>query len=515
MTADERRREFDVVVIGSGAGGGTAAYALAQAGLAVALVESGDFLPRERDNWSDQGAFGRKYTREERMSVNGKPWTGAEYAFVGGATKLYGAALYRYRELDFGEIRYPGCTSPAWPIGYADLEPWYARAELLYKVHGDASIDPTEGFRSSPYPFPPLPHDRSLAPMLARLAAAGTPVVPVPRAVDGHGHCILCSACDGFACYAHAKLDAEIACIRPALATGNLTLFTNTTCTRLETNATGDEVVAATVADGGGDVFELRGSAFVLAAGIFKSPLLLLRSASRQHPRGLGNSSGLVGKGLAGHVPGFVVVPDWKRKDDVHAKTWAVTKYTVPADDHDYPLGLLESLTTMPLWVYARALRRPVEALARRCTFAFFMAEMVPDDANGVSLAEDGTMALTYEYNNLAVFEQLRARVKRMFREAGIRGALTTGAIGGVWHPTGTLRSGADARRSVVDADCRVHDVANLHVADCSVMPSAGTVNGALSIMAQALRVADAVVRSCARRSRCAAGGARRAAAGT
>ncbi len=147
---------YDIVIIGSGAGGGTLAWKLAPTGKRILLLERGHYLPRERDNWDTDAVFinGKYTTNETWKDASGHSFTPEQNYNVGGNTKFYGAALFRLRPEDFGVIQHHSGVSPAWPITYMDLEPWYAEAEQLYFVHGAAGEDPTDGPRSSDVPVP-------------------------------------------------------------------------------------------------------------------------------------------------------------------------------------------------------------------------------------------------------------------------------------------------------------------------------------------------------------------------
>ncbi len=151
----DETQHYDAIVIGTGAGGGTLAHRLAPTGKRILMLERGDYLPRERDNWDSSAVFVRgKYRAPEYWyDGHGNEFPPEVNYYVGGNTKFYGAALFRLRPEDFGEIRHHGGLSPAWPISYADLEPYYTQAEQLYRVHGRHGEDPTEGLSSAPYPF--------------------------------------------------------------------------------------------------------------------------------------------------------------------------------------------------------------------------------------------------------------------------------------------------------------------------------------------------------------------------
>ena len=225
---------YDVIVIGSGAGGGTLVHRLAPSGKRILLLERGDWLPREPQNWLAQEVFvdNRYVSPETWYDPDGKPFQPQVHYFVGGATKLYGAALYRLREQDFGEVRHHDGISPAWPISYEELEPYYTQAEHLYQVHGAHGEDPTEGPASAPYPFPAVSHEPRIQQLSDDLAAAGYHPFHAPCGImldEGnmpYSRCVRCPDCDGFPCLVHAKSDAEVLAVRPALEHPNVTLLT-------------------------------------------------------------------------------------------------------------------------------------------------------------------------------------------------------------------------------------------------------------------------------------------------
>src|SRR4051812_29670306 len=152
---------YDVIIIGSGAGGGTLAYKLAPTGKRILLLERGGYVPREKDNWSTRAVNveGKYATTEVWRDAGGGDLHPHTNYGVGGNTKFYGAALFRMRRQDFGELKHADGVSPAWPIAYDDLEPFYTRAERLYHVHGERGADPTEPSASAPYPHPAVSHE--------------------------------------------------------------------------------------------------------------------------------------------------------------------------------------------------------------------------------------------------------------------------------------------------------------------------------------------------------------------
>src|SRR4051812_45688512 len=257
---DQRGRQqmtehHDVIIVGSGAGGGTLAHRLASTGKSVLILERGDWLPREAENWDATAVFvdNRYISPDQWSDGNGQTFQPQVHYFVGGATKFYGAALYRLREQDFGELKHHGGISPAWPITYDEIEPYYTQAEQLYQVHGVRGEDPTEPRTSAPYPYPAVSHEPRMQLLSDQLEAAGLHPFHAPCGVvldeqdAPNSHCVRCATCDGFPCLVHAKSDAEVLAVRPALTHPNVTLMTRTRALWLETNPTGSAVTGVVV----------------------------------------------------------------------------------------------------------------------------------------------------------------------------------------------------------------------------------------------------------------------------
>src|SRR5437773_4776069 len=246
---------YDVIIIGTGAGGGTLARHLAPSGKRILLLERGDWLRREPENWSTQAVFvDNRYVSPDTWSdASGRPFQPGVHYFVGGATKLYGAALYRLRKEDFGELRHHGGISPAWPISYDELEPYYTLAEQLYEVHGARGEDPTEPPASADYPFPPVSHEPRIQQLADDLAAAGYHPFHAPCGIRlneanmPYSACVRCANCDGFPCAVHGKSDADVLGVRPALEHSNVELVTNAKAVKLETDGGGSTVTGVVV----------------------------------------------------------------------------------------------------------------------------------------------------------------------------------------------------------------------------------------------------------------------------
>ena len=342
---------YDVIVIGTGAGGGTLARHLAPSGKRILLLERGDWLPREPSNWSTAEVFvdNRYISADTWYDSKGKSFQPQVHYFVGGATKLYGAALYRMRREDFGELRHHDGISPAWPISYADMEPYYTAAENMYQVHGLRGEDPTEPPASAPYPHPPVSHEPRIQQLHDDLARAGFHPFHAPCGVMlneanmPYSACVRCPTCDGFPCLVHAKSDAEVLGVRPALEYANVTLLTRAEAVRLETNAAGTAVTTVIVEHDGHEE-RYTGDIIVVAAGAANSAKLLLQSANDKHPNGLANGSDQVGRNYMFHDSQAVLALSKEPNPTVFQKTLGLNDFYFGGPDFDYPMGNIQMI---------------------------------------------------------------------------------------------------------------------------------------------------------------------------
>ncbi|GAA4961226.1 GMC family oxidoreductase [Yinghuangia aomiensis] len=512
---------YDVIVIGTGAGGGTLAHRLASTGKRVLLLERGDYLPRERDNWDSSAVFVRaKYRAPEFWyDKDDNAFPPEVNYYVGGNTKFYGAALFRLRPEDFGELRHHDGVSPAWPLDYTDMEPYYSRAEQLYLVHGHHGEDPTEGPASAPYPFPPVEHEPRIQQLSDDLEKNGLHPFHLPIGVnltqDEHGRaahgsaCIRCDRVDGFPCLLGAKSDAQVICVDPALEHDNITMLTNADVRRLETDPTG-ATVTGVVAELDGGTTTFRADIVVVACGAVNSALLLLRSASDRHPDGLANSSGVVGRNYMRHNNLALMAVSKEPNPTAFQKTLALHDWYLGADDWDYPLGGIQMLGKSdatqihgeaPRWAGAVAPDMPFEVIAHHAVDFWLCGEDLPQPDNRVTIGTDGNVRLTMdEKNNIAGLKRLRHKLQGMLGKLGMHEHhllphslyLHKGMpIGATAHQAGTVRFGSDPQTSALDINCKAHDVDNLYVVDTSFFPSIGAVNPSLTAIANALRVGD------------------------
>jgi choline dehydrogenase-like flavoprotein len=506
---------YDVIIIGSGAGGGTLAHRLAPTGKKILILERGDWLPREKQNW-DVGAVFQKnrYIPEETWFLpDGKGFQPQVHYFVGGATKMYGAALYRLRKEDFGEMQHHDGISPAWPITYDELEPYYCEAEHLYQVHGAHGTDPTEPHCSRPYPAPPVSSEPRISALSDNLRAAGYHPFPAPSAVMlneadmAHSKCIRCNTCDGFPCLVHAKSDAEVIAVRPALEHPNVTLMRNAYVSRLETNASGTEVTAV-VAEIDGKSERFAADIVVVSAGAANSAALLLRSANDAHPRGLANGSDQVGRNYMFHNSQAVMAFSLEPNDTVFQKTLALNDFYFGMPDFPYPMGNIQMIGKTLAGMY-RAEKPLLTALApefvlnevsRHAVDFWLTTEDLPRSENRVTVDREGRITLAYTPNNQVPTSKLYEKLRSMLDLLGLHQSHIHRheiymhneiPLAGVAHQSGTCRFGDDPTTSVLDTTCKAHEIDNLYVVDTSFFVSIGAVNPSLTAIANALRVGD------------------------
>jgi choline dehydrogenase-like flavoprotein len=502
---------FDVIIIGSGAGGGTLAWRLAPSGKRILLLERGEYVPRERENWSTRAVNveGRYNTRESWRDAAGKPLHPHTNYWVGGNTKFYGAALFRLRKEDFGELRHHGGISPAWPVTYDEFEPYYTEAEHLYQVHGERGADPTEPWSSAPYKYPRVSHEPRIQQLHDDLASRGLRPFHVPVGIqldEGNPRksaCIRCATCDGHPCLVNAKSDAQTICVDPALARyPNLTLLTGAQVTRLDTNSSGREVTRVRVRRNGEEE-SFSAGIVVVSAGAINSAALLLRSASDRHPAGLANGSGVVGRHYMGHVNAVLMAISTTPNPTVFQKTLALNDFYFGAKDWAHPMGHISFVGKLDADTLAAGAPPIVpgmtlDIMARHSLDFWLTSEDLPDPDNRVEVDRDGHIVLRYKPNNLEAHERLTAKLRQLMRDVGmsqiVPRQLFVGQripLAGVAHQNGTIRFGQDPATSALNVDCRAHEVENLYVVDGSFFPSSGAVNPALTIMANALRVGD------------------------
>jgi choline dehydrogenase-like flavoprotein len=433
--------------------------------------------------------------------------------WVGGATKRYGAALYRLREEDFGVLRHKDGLSPAWPISYAEMEPYYTQAEQLYQVHGARGEDPTEPPCSAPYPFPAVSHEPRIQRLSDDLAAAGFHPFHAPCGVlldEGNmpfSKCVRCDNCDGFPCLVHAKSDAEVISVRPAIEHPNVTLLIDAEAVRLNTNPAGTAVTGVVVSHAGHEeTFE--GDIVVVSCGAANSARLLLASATDQHPAGLANGSDQVGRNFMFHNSQAVLALSKEENPTIFQKTLGLNDFYFSGPDYEFPLGNIQMVGKSQAPMFRG--EKPGETrfaptwtlrdVARHAVDFWLSTEDLPRPNNRVTLASDGNIQISYTASNQEPKDRLYHQLKDMLNELSMhQGHLLPHhaylkneiPVAGCAHQAGTVRFGNDPDSSVLNTDCRAHELDNLYVVDTSFFPSIGAVNPALTAMANALRVGD------------------------
>src|SRR5215472_15479152 len=510
---------YDVVIIGTGAGGGTLALQLAPTGKKILMLERGDYVPREKDNWSTAAVNlnGRYQTKETWLDRDGKELHPHTNYWVGGNTKFYGAALFRLREEDFGEIKHYGGISPAWPISYDELEPYYGQAERLYHVHGQVGEDPTEPRRSGEFPYPAISHEARIQQLSddfarLRLKPFHTPLgVMLDEKNRWKSACIRCSTCDGFPCLVNAKADAHVCCVVPALKHPNVTLLTDAKVTHLETDASGREVTSVQVERNGAKE-TYSGKIVVLSAGAINSAALLLRSANDKHPNGLANGSDMVGRHYMGHVNSVLMALSKCPNPTVFQKTLSVNDFYHRSPDWEFPMGHISFVgkldgDTLKAGAPKVAPKWTLDLMGKHSLDFWLTSEDLPDPNNRVSINGDGEIVLQYKPNNEEGHKRLIKKLEGLMQqqtkcsvhghechEGLVARNLFLGQripLAGVAHQNGTVRFGDDPKTSALDRNCKAHELDNLYVVDASFFCSSGAVNPALTIIANALRVGD------------------------
>ncbi|MEM9214112.1 MAG: GMC family oxidoreductase [Cyanobacteria bacterium P01_F01_bin.150] len=510
MIIDEQH--YDVIIVGSGAGGGTLAQALAPTGKKILVLERGDRMPLEEQNRADIDVYKRNRYRspEKWYDETGEPFSPQANYAVGGNTKIYRASLMRMRDRDFERVYYQDGISPAWPIKYADFEPYYSAAEQLYQVHGDQQNDPTEPHHSKDYPHAACPHPPIMQPMVEKMEQEGLspttlPVSLTQRQDDPTG-------------------DAEVFGIDVALQHANVTLKTNTKVVSLHTNISGNAIrgVQADIGFAEDEDFQtimFTGDIVVLSCGAVNSAALLLDSANRKHPNGLANRSGMLGRNLMKHLMTVIVEPVDAKVKGTFPPSISINDFYWGDRNFPYPMGHIENsggflqdiifAESPPLLsVLARLVPGAgLQQLVKRSIGWWAHTGTLPDPKNRIYWKKDihfgnKRKKLRYEFtpNNWEAHDRLVYKWMGVLRDMENSGVgLRSGSlyprgespIQVVGYQCGTARMGTDPETSVLDINCRSHDIENLYVVDSSFFPSCASVSPALTVMANALRVGE------------------------
>jgi choline dehydrogenase-like flavoprotein len=490
----------DIVIIGSGIGGATIAAGLAPSGADILILEAGDHIADRAENRDQRAIFQRGHFRPREFwyEAGGEGFNPGNYYNVGGNSKFYGAVLSRYRREDFAELRHREGVSPAWPFAYEELEPWYSRAEKLFEVRGAAGEDPTEPAHSAPYPHPPVPDEAPIAEVRKRLKAAGLHPFSLPLGVDidrwlAKGR----TPWDAHPNSDDGKMDAETASLKAALRHPNVRLQTRSKVVRLETDSDGR--ISSILYQKDGETLRLSPRIVILSAGAVQSAALLLRSANAQFPAGLANRSDQVGRNFMNHNASAVIaIAPWFRNDSVYQKTFGFNDFYLSDGEGGPPLGnvqllgrvsgkiLKAQMPSVPEWLLERVASHAIDFYA--------MSEDVPSPDSRVTV--DGErIVLQWNRTNWQAHLDLVAKLKTVLRSVGFPIVLSRAFDKRTpSHQCGTVRMGLDPQTAPLDPHCRAHEHANLFVVDASCLPTSAAVNPALTIAAQALRVADHIL---------------------
>ncbi len=486
----------DVVIIGSGVGGGTVARQLAGTGARILIVERGDFIPDEPQNSDAEAVFvqARYRTREEYQDETGRRYRPGQYYYVGGHTKFYGTAMFRFRESDFAEVKHEDGVSPAWPVSYAEMEPYYGEAERLFGVRGEAGLDPAEPPRAAPYAHAAVPHEPVIARMADKLRGQGLRPFHMPSAIDfgPGGLCRRCGTCDAFVCRHGAKGDGETRLIRPLLDHPDVTLWTKSRVTRLVPGADGR--IAAAEIERDGETLRVEAPLFVLSAGAINSALVLLRSASEAYSQGLANRSGVVGRYLMNHhLTGLMGVMPFGVNETKFPKTLSINDFYHGLPDDQTARGNIQMLGNIQGPMIRAAypwMPRPLADLfARHSVDWLCMSEDLPNAESRVRLLPGDRVEVAYRPGDFPAHQRFVKHVRKRLKKIFPLVLEHNFGIEGPSHQCGTVRMGDDPASSALDRMCRAHDHSNLYVVDAGFFPSSAALNPALTVCANALRV--------------------------
>ena len=506
--------DYDIIIIGTGSGGSTIAYKLASTGKRILILERGGFIPKEKENWDPHEVvtLGRYRPKEVWYDKDDKAFTPFIHYNVGGNSKMYGAALFRFRESDFEEVKHYGGISPEWPLKYIDYENYYEQAEKLYSVHGKRGVDPTEPFAVAEYPLPPLEYEPFIKDLESKMMLLGLRPFPLPMGIKlpqdytSSESPVVLENFDGFPDPTDSKADGQISCLRPSLKNKNVTLMTHAYVEKLLTDPSGERVVAALVIING-EKIRMRAETFIVACGAVNSAALFLRSANEMHPNGLANSSDLIGRNLMVHHNGCLVAFTKKKNDSVFQKSLGLADFYHNGGDSDLPLGEIQLMGRNDpdtiLWLAEKIYPGKTYKELKEITIDFWLtAEDLPNENNRVTLREDGSIRVNYFTTNYTAYENLKEKLKKIFVSLGEIDPDSEDTqwngydldVSGMSHQNGTLRFGANPTSSVLDLNCKTHDLENIYVVDASFFPSCGAFNPALTIAANALRVGDHLI---------------------
>ena len=438
-------------------------------------------------------------------------FTPKQHYYVGGNTKFYGAILFRLRERDFQALQHVDGTSPAWPLSYEDFAPYYTRAEHLYHVHGQRGVDPSDPPSADAYRYPALSHEPRIAQLEHDLTGAGLDPFPLPVGIildeerPQTSPCIRCATCDGYPCLVNGKADAQTCCVMPALRHPNVSLRTRSRVTAsVPTRPAAPSPGSPSSATASGSSTRPTSSCSRRVPSTVRPSCS--RSANDQHPQGLGNGSGVVGRHLMMHNNSSFIAFSKIPNPTKFQKTLGINNFYFgdPLDpDYEFPLGGIQmngKSEAVLIGFDAPEADDPAD-LARHAMDFWLTTEDLPRGENRVLLDRNGNIRLRYTPTNLAEHQRLTDRFRGLLSAMRCRDDILPNysyrggrlGVSGVAHQNGTVRFGHDPATSALDVNCKMHELDNLYVADSSFFPSSAAVNPTLTIIANALRVADVI----------------------
>jgi len=491
-------QHYDIIIVGTGAGGGTLAQRLAPTGKRILILERGDRMALSEQNRANVDVFKKEryHAPEQWYDKDGEPFSPQTNYAVGGNTKIYSATLMRMRDRDFTAVQHQEGVAPEWPFQYGDLEPYYTAAEQLYQVHGDPQGDPTEPEHSTGYPFPAIDHEPLMQPIVEGLSQQGLHPTPLPLSLTRQDD--------------DPTGDSEVFGINLAVKHENVTLKTSAKVVSLHTDPSG-KTIKGVQAEVGDQPMLFSSDIVVLACGAVNSAALLLDSANDRYPQGLANSSDLVGRNLMKHQMTVIVEKasgtnsgEFPRSVSVNDFYWGNRDYSYPMGHIENSGGLLQDIIfaeSPPLLsVLAQILPGDrLKGLAIHSIGWWAQTGMLPDPKNRVC-RKKGKLRYEFEPNNFEAHDRLVYQWIEVLKKLEMevvsvksntlfpRGEAPISVVG---YQLGTCRLGTDPATSVLDIHCRTHDIDNLYVVDGSFFPSCPAVGPALTIMANALRVGD------------------------